>query len=309
LARILIILFLLFPTNTIAQYKNPKAIKLKLSNDMTYFTDRYFSNGIELAFYSHFKQNSILKLFQLPHSKGEKDYYSLTFTHNMYTPNDTYTPEIDYKDHPYATYFLIGSRKESFNYKRQIKKTSEFQIGWMGPAAGGKLFQNSMHSVISIAEYVEGWHNQLGNDICIQYNASLEKGLIKSSSFEANLIMEGKFGSPHSEAKIGSFLRTGIFDNYFLHDGIDSEKEIQIWLFCSGDANFVYYNAVLQGGLNNRNNIHTIDDIQTLVWHMSFGGTIVYKHFKLEIAQDVISPQFTDMNWHRWAYVELMFGF
>lgn len=284
-------------------------IELKVSNDMTYFTDRYFSNGIRLNIYGNFLKKSPISHLLLPHKKNNNVYYALTFTHNIYTPSDTYTPEINVNDHPYATYLLIGARKESFNPAIRTKTTSEFQLGWMGPLAGGGAFQNAMHAHISIAEYVQGWHNQVSNDFCLQYTAQIEKGLIHNKWFETNVYMGAKLGSPHTEALAGAYLRTGFFEPFFRHNGISKTSRIQIWGFCSGDANFIYYNAVLQGGLNNRQNRHTLANINPLVGHLTFGGALVYRTVKIELAQEVITPQFTGMAWHRWAYLAVMVGF
>lgn len=283
-------------------------IALKVSNDMTYFTDRYFSSGIEL-FYFRSGQKSSFDFIHLPHKPNSRIYHGLSFTHNMYTPTDTYTPEINPEDHPYASYILIGSIKEAYHDPSRTKTISSMKIGWMGPMAGGKLFQNTMHSMISIAEHVEGWHNQVGNDVCIQYQAGIEKGLITSGWVELNVLASARLGSPHTDAKTGIHLRTGIFDSFFKHNGISDRQSLQIWFFTAADANFVYYNAALQGGLNNTRNAHTLSQIRTNYWHLSFGGAMVFKRIKVALAQEVISPQFDTMGWHRWAYIEILVGF
>lgn len=282
-----------------------KSISLKISNDMTYFTDRYFSNGIELSISNPIFQKSPFNFLLLPHNDNDRTHWSLTFTHHIYTPTDTYTPEINYEDHPYSSYFLFGLKKESYNYSAQIKKTSEIRMGWIGPMAGGGVFQNSMHANISIAEHVEGWQYQVANDLCIQYNMMVEKGIIRKKRFENHVYLGAKFGSPHTEAQLGTRVRTGIFENYFRDKEIFNGQDFQIWIYCSADALFVYYNATLQGGLINLNSPNTFDEISPLLWHFSFGGALQYKFLKLELAQEVISPQFNGMGWHRWAYLEL----
>lgn len=282
---------------------------LKVSNDMTYFTDRYFSNGVDLILYLPNTKNIPLRFLLLPNDVHDKVYYGVTFNHNMYTPTDTYTPEINYEDHPYAAYLLVGICKDSYSEQYSTRVSSAFSLGWMGPLAGGQVFQNSMHSVISIAEYVQGWHNQVGNDFCMQYSAIIEKGMIKAPWLELNGILAGRLGSPHTDAKMGSSMRVGWFDSYFRHNGLEARKQLQIYGFCSGDVNFSCYNAALQGGLNNRNNPHTLSQMNPMFWHMAFGGALVYRKFKIELAQEVVSPQFPTMGWHRWAYLMVMVGF
>lgn len=282
--------------------------ELKVSNDMTYFTDRYFSNGIALNITGPSMQNSPFTALLLPHKTTDRVYYSFTFVHNIYTPSETYTTEINPEDHPYAAYVLFGTRKESFSRFRQTKTTSEFAMGWMGPLAGGGLFQNAMHSVISIAEYVQGWDYQISNDICLQYSARLDKSLFRNRWLECNGYLGGKLGSPHSEGQVGTYFRAGWFDPYFSHNGFSESRRLQVYGFCSGDMDFICYNAVLQGGLNNVENEHTLEEINKSVYHLVFGGTLIYNNIKIELAQEVISPQFRGMYWHRWAYLSLMIG-
>lgn len=283
--------------------------ELNVANDMTFFTDHYFSSGIDLNVYATFMAKSPLNKILIPHQKNSKVYYALTFTHNMYTP--IYIDTISYRsiDHPFAAYILFGNRKVSYNETYRLKVISEFQIGVIGSVAGGQVFQNTMHDHIPIAGPVEGWENQIYNDFCFQYSALLEKGIVDLKGLELNAFGGGILGLPHTEAQLGLNFRFGYFDDYFQHIGINKNRNWQFWFFCGGDVNYVAYNAVLQGGLFNTGNSYALESINHFLWHTKFGGTLVYKSIKLEIAQEVITPSFPSALWHRWAYVSLMLGF
>ncbi len=283
--------------------------ELKVSNDMTYFTDRYFSSGIRMNLYAPFMAKSPFNKIMLPHSKSSQNYYALTFTHNMYTPDYIDTLSDRSIDHPFAAYFLMGNRKESYNTIRRFKVTSELQLGFIGPLAGGKVFQNTLHEYIPIAGHVSGWENQINNHVCFQYSSLFEKGIADAHWLEVNAYAGAKLGIPHTEAQTGIFFRFGYFDDYFRNIGINKSKTWQIWLFCAGDANYVIYNAVLQGGIINHKDSYTLQTINPLIWHTRFGGTLVYKTLKFEIAQEVASPSFPTGLWYRWAYISLMVGF
>jgi hypothetical protein len=276
---------------------------------MTYFTDHYFSSGVILRIYAPFMAKSPVSKIMIPHHKDELNYYSLTFTHNMYTP--VYIDTISNRtiDHPFAAYILFGNRKESFQPHQRYKVTSELQLGMIGPVAGGQEFQNTLHDHIPIAGPVEGWENQIGNDFCLQYSALIEKGLLDATWFELNGFTGASFGSPHTEAQLGLYFRGGYFDDFFQHIGINKKRTWQIWLLCSGDINYIAYNAVLQGGLFNGRDAYSLQTINPVLWHTRFGGTLVYKTIKFELAQEVISRSFPTALWHRWAYVSLMVGF
>ncbi len=283
--------------------------ELKVANDMTFFTDHYFSSGIALKVFAPFMTRSPFSKIMLPHGKDVLNYYALTFTHNLYTPIYIDTLSFRSVDHPFAAYFLFGNRKESFNLAKRYKLTSALQLGLIGPIAGGHVFQNTLHEYISIAKPVAGWEDQISNDLCLQYSATFEKGIIDLNNFELNANAGGRLGIPHAEAQLGVNFRLGHFDDYFKHIGICKDGSWQVWLFCAGDANFIAYNAVLQGGIFNRGEPNTLQTINHLLWHTRFGGTLVYKNIKFEIAQEVVSPSFESALWHRWAYVGLMLGF
>jgi len=299
-----------YVAETVKKSNEPNLIfDLDVANDMTFFTDQYFSSGIQLKVYAPFMAKSPFSKILIPAGKEALNYYALTLTQNIYTPiyDDTLiTHEID---HPFASYFLIGNRLESYNLQNRYKVTSEFQVGVIGRLAGGEVFQNTMHENIAIAEPVEGWENQINNDVSIQYSALLEKGLIGTKWVELNAYGGAMLGVPHTEAQLGLYSRFGYFNDYFQNIGINKDRNWQFWLFCAGDVYLIAYNAVLQGGLFNQNNPYTLETINRIIWHTRFGGTLVYKTIKLEIAQEVISPSFPTAYWFRWAYVSLMIGF
>jgi hypothetical protein len=289
--------------------KPDRIIELKVANDMTFFTDQYFSSGIDLKVYAPFMAKSPFSKILLNHHNDALNYYSLTITHNLYTPIYIDTVSHRMVDHPFAAYVLFGDRKESFHEQLRYKVTSELQLGLIGPLAGGQVFQNTLHEYIPIAGPVHGWEDQIDNDLCLQYTAILEKGLLDAHWLELNASASGKLGIPHTEGQLGMYFRVGWFDDYFSHIGIIKNKSWQIWLFCAGDVSYVAYNAVLEGGLFNHENTSALHTINNFLWHTRFGGTLVYKTLKFEIAQEVVSPSFPTALWHRWAYVSLMFGF
>lgn len=304
------ILLLLFPNIVYSQEIRPKVIaEVGVDNDIVFLIDRYYSSGVELTIYSDFIKKSPINYILLPHGGDEINYYSLSIIHRMYTPERTLTPRVVYDDHPYATYFLIGNGKTTFNLGKRVKRTSRLEIGIIGPAAGGETIQNKLHDNISIAQHSEGWHNQVKNDICIQYSASIEKGLLNYPAFEANCFIGATVGVPHTEAQVGGYARVGIFDDYFRGIGIDISPDFQMWAFVSGSFYLVNYNATLQGGTYNQNNVHTINPINNTLIQGRIGGVIQYKRISAEYGMIVRSPEFSTAFWHRWAHLVVAVAF
>ncbi len=302
--------FLLISSMGICQGSKSKTIvELTVDNDIVFLIDRYYSSGIELSLYSDWIKKSPIDILLIPHGKNEIVYYSLSIKHRMFTPERTLTPKVIYDDHPYSTYFLMGNQKTSYNLDSRIKITSRLELGVIGPVAGGETIQNKLHDNIPIAQHSEGWHNQVKNDLCIQYSASIEKGVIHLPMVEANCFLSASLGVPHTDAHIGGNLRFGIFDDYFKGIGIDISPDFNIWLTISGAFYLVNYNATLQGGTYNQDNVHTINPINNTLLHGKIGGVIQYKRMSAEYGMEVRSPEFSTAYWHRWGHLVIAFAF
>ncbi len=272
---------------------------------MTFYTDRYYSSGIHAEFSAPvFKKSPINKIL-IPHSKDAVCYYSVSLVHNIYTPEKIFTTRVPILDHPYVSYLLLGSSKQAYNKKRRSMHYSELQIGVMGPISGGEYLQTRLHENISFADPAEGWDSQIQNDLCIQYTAIFEKGVIALPWFETNAFFGGRIGVPHTDANVGAYMRWGIFDDYFQGKAVDGQSDFQIWFYLSGQLYLVNYNASLQGGTYNQDNVHILYSINKYLYHLKFGGAAVYKSFKLEVSQEVRSPEFPTSLWNRWAQLKI----
>jgi len=307
---IVLISFLVFSFAVEAQLNSaPTIIQFTHDNDIVFRRDRYYSSGIKLMLYAQFIKKSPLNKILLPSDKSEIVYYALGITSNMYTPEATLTPDIQYNDHPYANYILLGNFKISYNPEKRIKKTSGIELGWIGPATGGEFFQNSLHKNISIAISSEGWHNQIKNDICVQYSAVIEKGVLNLEWLELVGFIGSKLGVPHTEANIGSYLRIGYFADYFKGLAVDVLEDWQAWLYCSGSFYLVNYNASLQGGSFDQTSVYTINNINNLLTHARFGGVVQFKQLSIDYGMEVSSPEFYGAYWHRWGHIEFRYAF
>lgn len=306
----LVILFLIFSIGVKTQNENTRSIiEVSVDNDLVFLNDRYYSNGVALKLYAPFIKKSPINRVLLPSDHDEITYYALSITHHLYTPDEVKASDIQPKDHPYATYLLIGNSKMSFNYKKRIKKSSGIEIGLIGSAVGGEYLQNTLHRIFPSAYPSEGWQNQIKNDLCLQYSAVIEKGLLNFKWFEFNGMVGATLGVPHTEAKAGSFFRIGYFNDYFKGIGIDVFSGWQAWIYCSGSVYLVNYNASLQGGTYIQYNVHTISYINNSLLHARFGGVLQYRRLSIEYGMEVRSPEFPGAYWHRWGHLNVSIAF
>ncbi|OQX76568.1 MAG: hypothetical protein B6D61_08605 [Bacteroidetes bacterium 4484_249] len=284
-------------------------VEFKWSNDFIFATDRYFSNGLELNYYAPFMQKSPVRYILLPNKKNDVVWNAISFTHHFFTPIELFSYDVIKNDRPFASYFLIGHRKISLNKSRLLKKQSELQIGVLGRYSGGKSIQNSIHEIMWTSKPAKGWGNQIQSDLAINYSVLIEKGFVNSRTFILSGLIDAKLGVPYTYGGIGIKAMAGRIDGYFKDIGVGRNKEWQMYVFGEVRGKYVAYNATLQGGLLNHNNIHVINDINRFLTEIETGIVISHKNLSLKVGQHFISPEFNGGLKHKWGYATLKVGF
>ena len=307
---VILIVLLLWQGGMFAQSNIPLTLlDISFENDFFFYTDRYYTNGVSIKVYNNSLEKLPFYKLLIP-GKGSKTYYSMGLTHHMFTPERTYTPDIQYNDHPYSAYLLLGFTKENYNFHKKSRILSRLEVGVLGPLAQGELFQNTIHGNFNVGGISEGWHNQVNNDLCIQYTVNLEKGIINTPYFEFNGYFIGSVGVPHTQASVGAYTRIGYFSNYFRGKSVDvNRKGFEGWFFISSEARIINYNAALQGGTVNQESPHTFYEINKTVYHTKIGGQISFHTISLSATANIVNPEFEYAYWHRWASINLVIGF
>ncbi len=95
------------------------------------------------------------------------------FIHQIYTPTDIGRERLIEDDRPYAGLLLGGLSLFDDEQHEDWRETTDLQlqIGWVGPAAGGKSIQKAVHKVTD-SEEPEGWSHQLENEPIINLGVS-----------------------------------------------------------------------------------------------------------------------------------------
>ncbi|MFZ5782397.1 MAG: lipid A deacylase LpxR family protein [Pseudomonadota bacterium] len=144
-------------------------------------TDRDYTNGVRIGWLSPAITDmspGLVSMTTLPTFFGEAPADSvvrrvgLSIGQAIYTPADTTISQPIYNDRPYAAW-LYGSLALQYTYKRYDERTGiqepvrldtlQFDVGVIGPAAGGEFVQNNFHRLIGVAQ-ANGWANQLHNE-------------------------------------------------------------------------------------------------------------------------------------------------
>lgn len=148
-----------------------------LDNDILASSDDDYTNGFQTGWVSgyldsysdgpmpNFLAQRLDQLAVL--GRGRQRFISHSVSHRIFTPGDTKTTQFVPGDIPYSG-MLFGTMTAG---AQDAKKMHAFSLhyGVAGPAALGEQVQNGFHSIIG-SEKVNGWDNQIGNELLLNLN-------------------------------------------------------------------------------------------------------------------------------------------
>lgn len=293
--------------NTIAQPANEKhSLRIFWDNDFINFrgdgTDRYYTNGLRIDyFYTKRQKAKFPSSLLLNISDDNNNIYGWGLAQFMFTPKNIAVPDIQYNDRPYAGALYSIHSLQSVDKIKKIKVTSEIRLGVIGPLSFAKETQTWAHRVINYTK-PEGWHNQVPNDIILNYNISIEKQILQPSK---NLLVVGNIetfsGTTYNGAGAGFTLRAGKFNNYFDDISVspkNAKSKSQLFVFMKPAIRVVLSNALLQGGLLNQISpqstgyVLSKDQIERLIVLYDVGITFEKPAYSIIITQKFIGPEF-----------------
>lgn len=291
-------------------------IKLNYENDFFTATDRYYTQGIQLlVVHSALKKSPLYKL--LPSVKqASSNYYGILLEQNCFTPRSIRHEGIFYNERPYTGTILLAHQQTSFNATKQLALKIELVVGGIGKCARCEEEQKAIHRALVNIQPL-GWENQLNNALVLNYNLTLQKGILRLKHLQ--IITQGalKCGTLYTNASLGLFLRVGLFTNYFENLGLQKKylsnetSKYRAFFLLSTNARGVGYNATLQGGVFSKPNVYVLNapQVTRVVYDASATVVLAYKHFSMEYGYFYITKEFEQGLDHGWGKCTLVFGF
>jgi len=283
---------------------NEHLLKVKWENDVFLQTDRYYTNGVEIEYYTPWLKNiQLTKLLFVPFVNSQP-HYSFTLTHHIFTPRNVWG-DPNPTDRPYAGYLMFGIKSTHFDNYRKFRWSSELQLGLLGKYSGGELVQNGVHLVLPTSEPIPGWDYQIKNDFCLNYSIALEKELFndfKESWLELDALGTARVGTPYTDLSGGIRIRAGRNGNYYSPDHLFDKRLKYLYFFSELRFNMMFYDASLQGGYFAINNAHTIKNINTFLTDLNIGFAYKWKGLSLQTGVRMLSPKFQGALSHKWVY-------
>lgn len=205
----------LMPT-PLAQADEGRSLTVTIENDALVDTDRYYTNGIRLEYAHERLETSTLarRLAGLLLGVGPQDDVLESFAvgHTIFTPEDIETADPLPSQRPYAGYLFFD-----YTINRQNEDGIHwllFQVGLVGPSAGGEEIQNWYHREIIDRPEALGWDNQLSDEVgfVIAYDRQFAPwSLYGDERFGTDVTVHSgvALGTIHTDVRAGATLRVG----------------------------------------------------------------------------------------------------
>lgn len=295
--------------------KADKYFRIYYDNDYFTATDEYYTQGINLEFvHPALKKFPVSKLLVRKRTGIVK--YGLAIEHNAYTPTSIGHNEILYGDRPFAACLFLKTFATSIDSGKQLRLSSSFSAGVIGPYAFGENMQRSIHRWLDNVQPL-GWQNQIQNDVILNYEINFEKKILSwQNLFLLNINGNARLGTLSDKAGGGLTFLFGSFNSPFSESTIPTgkswfAKHFDLYLYGQPQIFLIGYDATLQGGLFNKSSPYIIDanDITRITLQNKFGVVIGIGKVYLEYYQAILTKEFITGTFHRWGGVRAGLSF
>lgn len=287
--------------------KDTRGIWFTYENDLFARTDRYYSQGYSFEFKHPVLKKSPVSKLLLKQLDSGKSVYGIAFRQDVYTPKSIRNTSLDSTDRPYAANVFLSQTLVSTGFSNRI--TTSIDVGFIGPIAFGEQQQKFIHKHTNNAEPI-GWENQVVNGLIANYNLRLEHGFILTKWLDVFGDIGGKAGLLHTNATGGLIVRAGKKRDNLIHRLPKPQPNWELYTTINGTANYVVYNAVLQG-LPWQHNPHVLqaNKIEHLVYKLNAGLTLTVKNVSFTYVQVFITPEIKGGWQHSWGSCNIIFLF
>jgi hypothetical protein len=276
-------------------------------------TDRHFTHGTKIEYLSkpiQWISDAADKLpwFRSERAQGDsggpvKARASLSVGQSIYTPEDTFTPELIPDDRPYAGWLYLGFGLVANQGGRRYDQI-QLEIGMVGPSSFAEHVQTFWHSMLGI-HVPEGWDNQLENEpgLVLYYEQAWRldhKNVFTDLEFDVIPHFGGSLGNVFTYAAAGLVVRLGpTLDEDFgpprirpsLPGGssFHPRKGFSWYLFAGLQGRAVLQNIFLDG--NTFSDSHSVEK-KVLVGDLQAGINVQYNRFRASYTQIFRTKEF-----------------
>jgi lipid A 3-O-deacylase len=247
--------------------------RIVYDNDFFTATDKYFTQGMVIELVTPaLRRWPTRNLLIAP--RGSVTRFGIAYEDDGYTASDLKVSTILPNDHPYAGTRQLRFFATATDTTQPMRVSSSLNVGLIGQGAGGKTVQSYIHRITGNT-IPQGWHNQIRNDVILNYEAMVERPLLqRGRSLLLSGLAVGRIGTFNTAATIGATLMLGHVGSPF---SMTADGGCGLYVYLKPQLNIVGYDATLEGGMFNHTSPYTISagDISRLVYREQYG--IVYR--------------------------------
>ena len=298
------------PADTLRPISPARLLRYTYANDLFFRTDYYFTQGMTLTLVHPSLARLPVRHLLAAGPPGGTQQYGLTLRYDGFTPLRIQDAFIRVGDRPYAAYLYASFFRISNQPDQYQRLTSALEIGFIGPAAGGKELQTAIHRITGNAE-PRGWGYQIRNAPIIGYRVAYEK-LLLATGRHAELLADAEvsLGTLYTYAGTGLHVRAGQFNPYF-EDGRNSSARWQLFGEATLTGRLIGYDATLQGALFSNDDLYTLPagNVRRAVLRSSGGVVLAHNGLRFDATATWVSPEFAGGRSHRWGQLGVTVGF
>jgi len=290
------------------KYSKPlRSISLSIDNDIFTNTDYYYTHGTSISVTGI--GNRLYRALPGLGFYGD-DSYEMSLHQNLFTPINPESGDLVPEDRPFAGLLFFRFTKHSVLHKSKIQLKSEWVIGVIGPSSLGEKIQQSIHEL-----QPTGWTYQVQDDLLLNLNLELEKGIMVYENFEFAASAGINAGSMNTGALVSGKIIAGKLHprNKSYQQSYSGEqkrtKTIHYQFSFKPSVQYVMHNASLNGGWINTLSQHTFarSEIKPMVASVQAGLCISYAEWDLNMYLNYISSEFNGGFDHRWGGIGITY--
>ncbi len=293
----------LAPADSLRPTSPVRRLAFTYANDFFFGTDYYFTQGLTFDWASPALARSPVNHLLPRGPAGSVRTHGVALRSDGFTPLSITDARIRVGDRPYAAYFYASLYRVSNQVGKKQRLTTAVEIGYLGPAAGGKFIQTKLHE-LTHNPTPRGWDNQVRSDAVLGYRASLDKQLLALGR-RAELIgrAEASLGTLYTYAGVGGRLRVGNFTPFFDNAASAGQPRWQCYAETTLSGRLVGYDATLQGGVFNRSSPYVVafSEISHAVLHGTGGLVLAHGGLSFTATAVYVGPEFGGGRPHRWG--------
>ncbi len=305
--KILLSLLLLVFTAVKAQQNDHYNYEIEVGHDNDFLiiytgTDRYYTYGINMAFRWRDKESHLgNKLFKQP----IKSYSEVKLNVEAYTPDYLSDGSPDPNaERPYAGWSYV-------NYSNVMAFEDAFlrlglDMGVLGPGSQADDIQNWFHREITGDVELQGWENQLPNQLGINLRGKYGFEVIEGNWFDMYSTMDASIGNIYIYGRPMIHFRIGNFEPVQHSVGQDNQllgkkKQSEFYFDTGFGVKVSAYNATIQGNLFDNDSLFDQDEINNLIFNGYFGLCFLKNKTSIEFKYHLATGELKSSEVNRYA--------